>query len=242
MKDFWIILLSIREIFCEVHLGSAKPNYFESAGTLLLQVVRNENSNCGSNNTQSCWWFPFWFLFSLFFWRDVLGGLNEHAKLREDFVCLTTVTSILWHQLQITANRSALPLGIRGCSGDEAALKEHRRNPEETGSSQLQPFKKKDLNYSEISPAWPVLHSTLLRDNKVSQNKPTQRKRLNCTSSAIAQESTIISNLMTREIECSSASGSVDQVGDDLKHVCSYHVRTHLTFDTKRRFKYVTCQ
>lgn len=39
MKDFGIILLSIREFFCEVHLGSAKPNYFESGGTLLPYYI-----------------------------------------------------------------------------------------------------------------------------------------------------------------------------------------------------------
>lgn len=150
MKDFGIILLSIREIFCEVHLESAKPNCFESEGTLLLQDIRNENLNPGSNNTQSCWCFPFWFLLSLFFWRDVLGGINEHAKLLEDLVCLTTVTPILWHPLQITANRTVLPLGITGCNWAEAALREHRRNPEGTGSGQFQSFRNKDLRSTRL--------------------------------------------------------------------------------------------
>lgn len=128
-------------------------------------------------------------------------------------------------------------MGIRGCSGVDTALREHRRNPEGTGSSQFHSFKNKDLGYSEVSSAWPVLHSALLKTIKqISQLKERDSTALQ------VQENMIISNLIAGETECSSASSSVDQMGDHLKRLCSYHVRIHLTFDTKRRFKYITCQ
>lgn len=65
-------------------------------GLYYQQDVRNENLNPGWNNTQSSWWFPFWFLLALFFWNDIRGKLNEHAELLEELVCLTTVTPIFW--------------------------------------------------------------------------------------------------------------------------------------------------